>query len=133
MIRRPPSSTRTYTLFPYTTRFRSPGQADQPVGPARDVGQPHMRILLDGTAEVRRRDARAQIVIALLVLRIKRQPVDQRRSVCQPLPGPRDAKHASDDRPPSTCTDTPANSPHTVTPIDTGPPPSREPSDPPHP
>src|SRR3546814_12521934 len=23
MIRRPPSSTRTYTLFPYTTRFRS--------------------------------------------------------------------------------------------------------------
>src|SRR3546814_12186483 len=75
MIRRPPSSTRTYTLFPYTTRFRSPGQADQPVGPARDVGQPHMRILLDGTAEVRRRDERAQLVIALLVLRIERQPV----------------------------------------------------------
>src|SRR3546814_2986173 len=25
MIRRPPSSTRTYTLFPYTTRFRSYG------------------------------------------------------------------------------------------------------------
>src|SRR3546814_9439091 len=24
MIRRPPKSTRTYTLFPYTTRFRSP-------------------------------------------------------------------------------------------------------------
>src|SRR3546814_8634316 len=24
MIRRPPSSTRTYTLFPYTTLFRSP-------------------------------------------------------------------------------------------------------------
>src|SRR3546814_1419615 len=24
MIRRPPRSTRTYTLFPYTTRFRSP-------------------------------------------------------------------------------------------------------------
>src|SRR3546814_3614726 len=27
MIRRPPRSTRTYTLFPYTTLFRSPGQA----------------------------------------------------------------------------------------------------------
>src|SRR3546814_8807811 len=25
MIRRPPRSTRTYTLFPYTTRFRSQG------------------------------------------------------------------------------------------------------------
>src|SRR3546814_12035069 len=57
-----------------------------------------MRILLDGTAEVRRRDERAQIVIALLVLRIERQPVDQRRAVRQPLPGPRDAKQGSDDR-----------------------------------
>src|SRR3546814_3224205 len=89
MFRRPPRSTRTDTLFPYTTLFRSlelfdiivrrallltrqqprerafaaPGQADQPVGPARDVGQQHMRILLDRAAEVRRRDERAQIVI----------------------------------------------------------------------
>src|SRR3546814_13161392 len=28
MIRRPPRSTRTYTLFPYTTRFRSFCQRD---------------------------------------------------------------------------------------------------------
>src|SRR3546814_9834581 len=28
MIRRPPRSTRTYTLFPYTTLFRSPGAGD---------------------------------------------------------------------------------------------------------
>src|SRR3546814_4252039 len=28
MIRRPPSSTRTYTLFPYTTLFRSVGPND---------------------------------------------------------------------------------------------------------
>src|SRR3546814_2144248 len=28
MIRRPPRSTRTDTLFPYTTRFRSAGQTD---------------------------------------------------------------------------------------------------------
>src|SRR3546814_14668754 len=27
MIRRPPESTRTYTLFPYTTLFRSPSPA----------------------------------------------------------------------------------------------------------
>src|SRR3546814_15682497 len=32
MIRRPPRSTRTYTLFPYTTLFRSPG--------LRQVGRP---------------------------------------------------------------------------------------------
>src|SRR3546814_18216813 len=28
MIRRPPSSTRTDTLFPYTTLFRSPAKSD---------------------------------------------------------------------------------------------------------
>src|SRR3546814_1433823 len=35
MIRRPPRSTRTYTLFPYSTRFRSDGldAADELVGP----------------------------------------------------------------------------------------------------
>src|SRR3546814_15667530 len=30
MIRRPPRSTRTDTLLPYTTRFRSPGQQNLP-------------------------------------------------------------------------------------------------------
>src|SRR3546814_10571370 len=30
MIRRPPRSTRTDTLFPYTTLFRSPDGPDQP-------------------------------------------------------------------------------------------------------
>src|SRR3546814_17386112 len=29
MIRRPPTSTRTYTLFPYTTLFRSPSHHDR--------------------------------------------------------------------------------------------------------
>src|SRR3546814_11714604 len=32
MIRRPPRSTRTDTLFPYTTLFRSPGGQRQAVG-----------------------------------------------------------------------------------------------------
>src|SRR3546814_16393926 len=31
MIRRPPRATRTDTLFPYTTLFRSPGAAQAPV------------------------------------------------------------------------------------------------------
>src|SRR3546814_10928471 len=30
MVRRPPRSTRTYTLFPYTTLFRSEGIVDRP-------------------------------------------------------------------------------------------------------
>src|SRR3546814_587564 len=34
MIRRPPRSTRTDTLFPYTTLFRSPGE--HALQPARD-------------------------------------------------------------------------------------------------
>src|SRR3546814_7585037 len=34
MIRRPPRSTRTDTLFPYTTLFRSPSHRRFPIGPA---------------------------------------------------------------------------------------------------
>src|SRR3546814_1311635 len=33
MIRRPPRSTRTDTLFPYTTLFRSPQPPERPVAP----------------------------------------------------------------------------------------------------
>src|SRR3546814_8914413 len=37
MIRRPPRSTRTDTLFPYTTLFRSPG-GEAEIGRARELG-----------------------------------------------------------------------------------------------
>src|SRR3546814_12302850 len=41
MIRRPPRSTRTDTLFPYTTLFRSPdGEALVDAGPAGQDRQP---------------------------------------------------------------------------------------------
>src|SRR3546814_6295107 len=43
MIRRPPRSTRTDTLFPYTTLFRSPGQfprRDRARADIRPVGNP---------------------------------------------------------------------------------------------
>src|SRR3546814_6333293 len=44
MIRRPPRSTRTYTLFPYTTLFRSAGVLDRipepPAAPAQFVVRP---------------------------------------------------------------------------------------------
>src|SRR3546814_16207476 len=44
MIRRPPVSTRTYTLFPYTTLFRSlpPGARQDPL-PGRTAGRPAFR------------------------------------------------------------------------------------------
>src|SRR3546814_17022095 len=44
MIRRPPISTRTYTLFPYTTLFRSQsvvrGRKDQPKPALATAGDP---------------------------------------------------------------------------------------------
>src|SRR3546814_11080004 len=54
MIRRPPRSTRTATLFPYTTLFRSIGAVFQP------AAHHAMRMLLEPAAVVRRnRFARA--------------------------------------------------------------------------
>src|SRR3546814_1149126 len=41
MIRRPPRSTRTDTLFPYTTLFRSHLRKKQHIANARRVGQKH--------------------------------------------------------------------------------------------
>src|SRR3546814_7765064 len=48
MIRRPPRSTRTDTLFPYTTLFRSPGRGQGHPGnvrprPAKPAGARHNR------------------------------------------------------------------------------------------
>src|SRR3546814_19196376 len=44
MIRRPPRSTRTDTLFPYTTLFRSPGQSHRLV----ELGAQRLRRHIDG-------------------------------------------------------------------------------------
>src|SRR3546814_1293189 len=44
MLRRPPRSTRTDTLFPYTTLFRSPAPSSDAIGrrgPARAADRPH--------------------------------------------------------------------------------------------
>src|SRR3546814_3723422 len=43
MIRRPPRSTRTDTLFPYTTRFRSAGAAQHLDRPGRCRQEPRLR------------------------------------------------------------------------------------------
>src|SRR3546814_5597265 len=58
MIRRPPRSTRTDTLFPYTTLFRSV-QAEKELGTRLDwvavdhfnTGQPHSHIIVRGNDE----------------------------------------------------------------------------------
>src|SRR3546814_2863546 len=48
MIRRPPSSKRTYTLFPYTTLFRSESGRPQGQGGRRDRLHRRQRRLRDG-------------------------------------------------------------------------------------
>src|SRR3546814_15768588 len=47
MIRRPPRSTRTDTLFPYTTLFRSAGQGRRPFGGIEDAAMAalHARVI----------------------------------------------------------------------------------------
>src|SRR3546814_14102487 len=66
MLRRPTRSTRTDTLFPYTTLFRSAGASlqhfdvafqivDRLIGGSR-CGLPFVQDLFDGTLDVRRGD-----------------------------------------------------------------------------
>src|SRR3546814_8897954 len=43
MIRRPPRSTRTDTLFPYTTLFRSPGRFSKRISATSDASNPASR------------------------------------------------------------------------------------------
>src|SRR3546814_15517746 len=45
MIRRPPRSTRTDTLFPYTTLFRSDEGSEQGVGEPADLGDQVLGVL----------------------------------------------------------------------------------------
>src|SRR3546814_21118589 len=64
IIRRPPGSTRTDTLFPYTTLFRSEasGRGDQNVDPARQ--RAHLRPLGDAAED----DGVAQAQVAAVGL-----------------------------------------------------------------
>src|SRR3546814_6230481 len=73
MIRRPPRSTRTDTLFPYTTLFRSAREANaeiaDPNSPARarladilDRGSSYQRCLFDKVATLPLADAASDLV-----------------------------------------------------------------------
>src|SRR3546814_15866977 len=75
MIRRPPRSTRTDTLFPYTTLFRSAENA---------------RALLRARGEVDVRDLLAQVRVPTLVLHGSRDqiaPLSQGRALAAGIPG----------------------------------------------
>src|SRR3546814_20936993 len=65
MIRRPPRSTRTDTLFPYTTLFRSPQ--------AQRLHQALHRLVIDHITSLAQRHRTTSIAVAALVLRIDGQ------------------------------------------------------------
>src|SRR3546814_9819943 len=75
MIRRPPRSTRTDTLFPYTTLFRSRERVHQP-------GQPGELGLLEAGAHAARVPERT--VVAGLVVVADEQRTDASRAVALP-------------------------------------------------
>src|SRR3546814_14462073 len=79
MIRRPPRSTRTDTLFPYTTLFRS----ERPVARRRQADlEPRGRLLPCDLAAIEKLDALDRRV-EIRVARIER--LDQDRAVLRPL------------------------------------------------
>src|SRR3546814_20365225 len=69
MLRRPPRSTRTDTLFPYTTLFRSAGHAGREVG----IDQVRHAELVEDAIERREIAARLPLGFADIVLLSKRR------------------------------------------------------------
>src|SRR3546814_9663890 len=77
MVRRPPRSTRTDTLFPYTTLFRSKGGSDEQFGRVRRMGQ----------AISRRLDGIPTTEVAIRVIQppggpLRPKPASRTRAVC---------------------------------------------------
>src|SRR3546814_13609817 len=89
MIRRPPKSTRTDTLFPYTTLFRSPGDvaAGRETGPRRRTRcQADGRVRCEGNPRAPARPHPGAIPLPQL-----RQPRDHRSHGRGRAPGPAEA------------------------------------------
>src|SRR3546814_6995853 len=86
MIRRPPRSTRTATLFPYTTLFRSSlllGPADQGPRQLRVRIQLLLTVLLVGTNVIG-----AAVVVALAFVIIPGEPINRRFSLALAIAPP---------------------------------------------
>src|SRR3546814_20689754 len=73
MIRPPPRSTRTYTLFPYTTLFRS----NVDVGGRHHLVEPHAEPVADEQRVPRGQVGRDVLVEDRLVLRVRSQEHDE--------------------------------------------------------
>src|SRR3546814_11604963 len=87
MIRRPPRSTRTDTLFPYTTLFRSKGFADQPRGGQEGDVQRQLAVAPIGIVGIDPAKARFGIGAPLGVAhRLGIDPVGLRRDIGQSHP-----------------------------------------------
>src|SRR3546814_5047585 len=91
MLRRPPSSTRTDTLFPYTTLFRSPRH---PYRPAAQMG-PHP-CTPRRAARDRNRAADAAGGQAPLPHRALRYDPAENPRLCRRLSGDRSEEHTSE-------------------------------------
>src|SRR3546814_17263763 len=73
MIRRPPRSTRTDTLFPYTTLFRSAAQIVERIAKSRSVAE---AVQLLGEEEIARKTKFSGLAHALMSLSALRTPAD---------------------------------------------------------
>src|SRR3546814_11903503 len=69
MIRRPPRSTRTDTLVPYTTRFRSKGELEEAIAA---LDYPALVLVRPGLIDGERSERRPAEAAALLVSRALR-------------------------------------------------------------
>src|SRR3546814_14798716 len=107
MIRRPPRSTRTDTLFPYTTLFRSDQDPRLVVDPARRDRLPHDRlddrpdlVAAGAFAMVARNDDRLDALrnVVLVENGDLALGVRQQQRDCSALPNPRPVPQAFVDR-----------------------------------
>src|SRR3546814_13177087 len=99
MIRRPPRFTRTDTLFPYTTLFRSPGErrlqaegGGEAVVDRRQAGQRVRDVVRDGGAAVvdgnaGQRRAEQQVAARVQVLRLLHRGLQRAGDKGECLPG----------------------------------------------
>src|SRR3546814_8732696 len=91
MIRRPPRSTRTDTLFPYTTLFRSRGDH-----PARRHGDAPERPRGDLRALAGGEEGREALCGEARVFLGSQERIDSRRKERPPCPVKRSAEHTSE-------------------------------------
>src|SRR3546814_5835614 len=106
MIRRPPRSTRTDTLFPYTTLCRSPadsrllvcrrrGAGRHPCHGRADLGHPGRRFLADGRSEEHTSELQSLMRTSYAVFCLeKKTSSKERERDAKAIDVPRETKHS---------------------------------------